>query len=193
MVPGRGPILSFFIWLESTAPSVWVRESPSLLGFPFILYLHTLGLAMIAGLSSAVALSLLCLRSPPRAATWLGLFRLIWLGLGINVLSGILLLIAYPAKALTNPVFFVKMLAIAVAVGIVHWLERQLTSSVPTALADASATVSSQGLPGDLPGATAAQRRAAIALLLLWLIATLTGRLLAYTYSILMARETLYF
>ena len=36
---------------EQDAFSVWVRESPSLLAFPFILYLHTLGLAMLAGIN----------------------------------------------------------------------------------------------------------------------------------------------
>ena len=35
---------------EQNALSVWVRESPSLLAFPFILWLHTLGLAMLAGI-----------------------------------------------------------------------------------------------------------------------------------------------
>jgi hypothetical protein len=182
--------LSFFIWLEGTAISVWIRESPSILGFPFILYLHTLGLAMIAGLSSAVALCLLLLRTQPRAASWRGLFRLIWLGLGINVVSGLALLVAYPAKALTNPVFYIKMLAIAAAVGIVLWLERQLGAHGPARPVGVDDSAAGAVAPG---GPTAAQRRAAVALLLLWLIATLTGRLLAYTHSILMARETLYF
>jgi hypothetical protein len=182
--------LSFFIWLEGTPVSVWIRESPSLLGFPFILYLHTLGLAMIAGLSSAVALSLLLLRTPPRAATWHGLFRLIWIGLGINVLSGLALLAAYPAKALTNPVFYVKMLAIAVAVFVVQWLERELSALRAVALAPSGAALPATG---NSPGPTSSQRRAAVALLVLWLIATFAGRLLAYTHSILMARDAQFY
>ena len=40
--------------VERTALSVWVRESPSLLAFPFILFLHTLGLAMLAGLNVGI-------------------------------------------------------------------------------------------------------------------------------------------
>jgi hypothetical protein len=182
--------VDFFIWVEGTAVSTWVRESPSILGFPFILYLHTLGLAMIAGLSSAIALSLLMLRTPPRAALWRHTFRLIWVGLGINVLSGLALLAAYPAKALTNPVFYAKMLAIAVAIGIVSWLERQLTTvgaaALPTSIGAAPATTA-------LMGPTPAQRRAALALLALWLIATVTGRLLAYTHTMLMARDAQFF
>ena len=187
---GRGKFLDFFIWVEGTAISTWVRESPSILGFPFILYLHTLGLAMIAGLSSAIALSLLMLRSPPRAALWRHTFRLIWIGLGINVLSGLALLAAYPAKALTNPVFYAKMLAIAVAIGIVTWLERQLTT-VGTVARPASGAPSPAA--AALTGPTSGQRRAAVALLVLWLIATVSGRLLAYTHTILMARDAQFY
>lgn len=187
---GRGRFLEFFIWVEGTALSTWVRESPSILGFPFILYLHTLGLAMIAGLSSAIALSLLMLRSPPRAALWRHTFRLIWIGLGINVISGLALLAAYPAKALTNPVFYAKMLAIAVAVGIVSWLERQLVSGGSALVAPSSAASPSVAA---LAGPTSAQRRAALALLALWLVATVAGRLLAYTHTMLMARDAQFF
>lgn len=175
--------MEFFIWVEGTALGTWVRESPSIFGFPFILYLHTLGLAMIAGLSSAIALCLLMLRSPPRATLWRGAFHLIWVGLGINVLSGIALLAAYPAKALTNPVFYAKLLAIVVAVGIVSWLQRQLTSAGIASLAPSAV----------LAGPTLAQRRAAVSLLALWLVATVCGRFLAYTHSILMARDAQFY
>jgi hypothetical protein len=184
--------LSFFIWLESTAVSEWVRGSPSLWGFPFILYLHTLGLALIAGLSSAVALSIIALPGPPRRPPLAGLFPLMWVGLGINALSGTALLIAYPAKALTNPVFYLKLVAIAVAVGIVYWLERQF-AAMPARAAPAGAAAdgnpaSSTGVAPDLALASAnGLRRAAWSLLGLWLLATTTGRLLAYTHSILLA------
>ncbi len=186
----RRRFVGFFIWVEGTALSVWVRESPSIFGFPFILYLHTLGLAMIAGLSSAIALSLLMLRSPPRAALWRHTFRLIWIGLGINVLSGLALLAAYPAKALTNPVFYAKMLAIAVAIGIVSWLERQLTTVGAAALPTSGVT---SRATAALTGPTSAQRRAALVLLALWLIATVSGRLLAYTHTILLARDAQFY
>jgi hypothetical protein len=167
--------LGFFIWLEETAISVWIRETPSLLGFPFILYLHTLGLALLAGLSSAVALAILMLGQRSAIRSLLPLFPLMWMGLAINALSGVALLMAYPAKALTNPVFYVKLSAIAGAVGI----------------ATAAGTVAAAG--GAIARVTAAQRRAAWSLLLLWAIATLTGRLLAYTYSVLLASLDVFF
>jgi predicted RND superfamily exporter protein len=169
--------LGFFVWIEETALSEWIRGSPSLWGFPFILYLHTLGLAMVAGLSSAVALWLLVARQPAQNAPLLQIFPLIWAGLAINAVSGLLLLIAYPAKALTNPVFFIKLTAIAAGIFIVQWLQRELKV---------------EAAPGQAPSA-AKLKLAAASLLGLWLVATLTGRLLAYTHSIMMAREAVYF
>jgi len=99
--------MRFFVWIEQTALSVWVRESPSLLAFPTILFLHTLGLALLAGINVALDFWLLMGATRARLATR-GFFRAVWLGFGINAMSGIVLLIAYPAKALTNWVFYTK-------------------------------------------------------------------------------------
>ena len=38
-----------FGWVEATALSYWLRESPSLWAFPFVLILHTVGLAFFVG------------------------------------------------------------------------------------------------------------------------------------------------
>lgn len=160
--------MAFFIWLEGTAVSEWIRGSPSLWGFPFILYLHTLGLALISGLSSAVALGIIFLPEKLPRSPLQTLFPLMWTGLAINALSGIALLIAYPAKAMTNPVFYIKLVAIAAAIVIVSRLQRQLPATINL-------------------------KPAAWTLLGLWLIATTTGRLLAYTHSILMASEPSFF
>jgi len=169
--------VSFFIWLEGTPVSVWIRESPKLWAFPFILYLHTLGLALIAGLSSAIALWLLVQPAGLARTPFLRFFPWMWTGLAINVVSGVALLLAYPAKALTNPVFYLKLVAIAIAVGIVQWLQQQWIR------ADRGETIADD----------ARFRRAAWALLGLWLVATTAGRLLAYTYSILMARDAAFY
>jgi hypothetical protein len=158
--------------LEHTALSVWVRESPSLLAFPFILFLHTLGLAMLAGLSVGIDTWVLATRSTVPARLLGGVQRIMWLGFGINAVSGITLLIAYPAKALTNWVFFVKLVLVALAMWVVELINREM-----------SAAGSSSGL---------ATRRAcglAVASLALWAGAIVAGRFLAYTHSILLVSE----
>jgi hypothetical protein len=165
-------VLTWLAILEQTPLSVWMRESPSLLAFPFVLYLHTLGLAMLAGLSVGLDCWVLAARTWPQRLSLIGLYRTMWLGFGINAVSGIVLLIAYPAKALTNWVFFAKLLLV---VGAVIVLER-MRSEATTALA-ADGTVS-----------TRARRLAALSLLF-WTGTILAGRLLAYTHSILLVSD----
>jgi hypothetical protein len=169
-------MMAMFVWIEETALSVWVRESPSLLAFPFILFLHTLGLALLAGISVALDLWLLAgATRAPRIATR-GFFRAMWLGFGINALSGIVLLIAYPAKALTNWVFYTKMLLILFALIALEATRREVFDDVR---------------PGDTISVTQRARQLAIVSLVCWVGTIFTGRLLAYTYVILMASDPL--
>jgi amino acid transporter len=102
-----------------------------------------------------------------------GLTRTMWLGFGINALSGVALLLAYPAKALTNWVFYLKMALVLVGVYVAARIARELAPA--------------GGAPA-LPGAFHA-RRWATASLLVWAAAIVTGRLLAYTHSVLFASE----
>ena len=53
-------------FLENNELSVFIREFPSVFGFPTILFLHTLGLAMVAGVS--IAIDLWILRDAPAGA-----------------------------------------------------------------------------------------------------------------------------
>src|SRR4051794_8756156 len=48
--------MDLLVWLEQTALASWVRESSSLWAYPTILFMHTLGMSMVAGLSSAIDL-----------------------------------------------------------------------------------------------------------------------------------------
>lgn len=160
--------------VERTALSVWVRESPSLLAFPFILFLHTLGLAMLAGINVGIDVWLLGRRKlPPFELP--NVYRVMWLGFGINALSGLVLLAAYPAKALTNWVFFAKLLFIAIALWVLQQLKGELAVAGGTAEQDVSARA----------------RRLALASLVLWTATIFAGRLLAYTHHILLASEGL--
>ena len=160
--------------VERTALSVWVRESPSLLAFPFILFLHTVGLAMLAGLNVGIDAWLLGRRKLPLFELP-NLYRVMWLGFGINALSGVVLLAAYPAKALTNWVFFAKLLFIAIALWVLQQLKGELAVAGGTAERDVSGRA----------------RRLALASLLLWTATIFAGRLLAYTHHILLASEGL--
>ena len=105
----------FFAWLESSAFSVWMRESPSMFAFPGILAAHTVGLALVAGLSGALNLRVLGVATHIPPAAFTRFVPIMWLGFWINLSSGIALMVAYPTKALTNPVFYLKLAFIAAA------------------------------------------------------------------------------
>ena len=100
-------------------------------------------------------------------------YRVMWAGFWINAFSGVLLLIAYPTKALTNPLFYLKLVLIAAVMVHAWWVRRQITGSPAFAA----------------PQLPAAARLAAAAALVCWAAAITAGRLLAYTYSYLMAYE----
>ncbi len=158
--------------IERSALGVFVRESPSLLAFPFILYLHTLGLAMLAGINVGLAVWLLARKTVP-SFDLMGVYRVMWLGFGVNALSGVVLLAAYPAKALTNWVFFLKMVLVAAAL----WALQRTKDEVTVANGTAAREVSARA------------RQLAMLSLLLWAGTIFAGRLLAYTHHILLASE----
>jgi hypothetical protein len=167
-------LTDILLWLEETPASVWVREYPSILGFPFILFLHTLGLAMLAGVSIAIDIWLLRATTFARNVRMTGLTQVMWLGFGINTASGLALLLAYPAKALTNPVFFVKLALVGAGLYAVARINRE---AFPKGEAAAGAMVS------------AAVKRWAAGSLLFWAGTIATGRLLAYTHHVLFASQ----
>lgn len=161
-------------WIEQTQLSVWIREAPTLWAFPFILFLHTLGLGFLVGINVAFNLWVIGFADRYPLAPMQRFFPVMWAGFWINAVSGTLLLIAYPAKALTDPVFYAKIALIVAALTQLQWMREALFVR-----ADPSR-------PAPL---TRRVRVVAIVTLLLWAGAILTGRLLAYTYNILMTGD----
>jgi hypothetical protein len=158
---------AFLIWLEMTSFSTWLRESPSILAFPAVLILHTVGLAFLAGISAAIDLRILGFVPGIPLAPFQSLFPIIWWGFWLNAVSGVVLLIAYPAKSLTNPLFFLKLSLIAAALVVF----RQIRIVV---FSDPDLDKSPVARKGRLLAASS---------LFLWIAAITAGRLLAYTYT----------
>lgn len=157
-----------FLWLESTAFSVWMRESPSLFAFPGILAVHTVGLGFLAGLNGALDLRLLGVARTIPPAAFLRFLPVMWVGLWINVVSGIAVLLAYPTKALTNPVFYLKLVLIGAALVVLRAL---------------------LGRTSAAQAARPTTKMLAAASLVSWAAAITAGRLLAYTCTRLMVHS----
>jgi hypothetical protein len=83
-------------------------------------------------------------------------------------LSGIALLLAYPAKALTNPVFYLKLTALSLGLVLAYRVQRILASQ-------------------PVPDSERRFKWIAAASITLWIITITAGRFLAYTHSVLLA------
>jgi len=110
------PVPEIFNTIEQSGLSRWLRESQSLFGFYFILLFHTFGMALVVGANAVVDLRILGIAPGLPLHPLKKLFGIMWTGLAINVTTGLLLLTAYPTKALTNPDFYVKLSFIGLAV-----------------------------------------------------------------------------
>lgn len=155
----------FFAWLESTALSTFLRESPSLWVFPFVLILHTWGLAFLVGAHVLLDVRVLGFGAGVPPASLDRYAVVMWAGFWVNAVSGVLLLVAYPTKALTNPIFYAKLLLIAVALAIGQHLRARVRAAAGHAA---------------LPDGT---RMLAALSLACWVAAIFAGRLLAYTHT----------
>ena len=184
----------FFTWLESTAFSVWMRESPSVFAFPIILAVHTIGLGLIAGISVALDLRILGVASRIPAAEFRRFWPLMWVGLWLNVISGLALIAAYPTKALTNPLFYIKLGFVAAALLILRSVRKVVTtpeylpSSVDGGHPQSVAAVHVRPVDDVVMAIPPLQlpKRLAVASLVCWAGAIAAGRFLAYTYVRLM-------
>ena len=51
--------MDFYLWLEELALSTWVREAPTVWGYPTVLTLHTFGMSVLVGTSAVLSLRIL--------------------------------------------------------------------------------------------------------------------------------------
>ena len=153
--------------LEETALSIWLRESGA--AFFSSVTLHSLSMALVVGINFAIAFRLIGIVPTFDLKPFLKFYRLHWVAVIVIFLSGLALLLAYPAKALTNPVFYLKFSLLTIGLIISAWLQNQIqTHKIP-----------------DI-----AQHKffwIAVASILIWIGTITAGRFLAYTNSILLA------
>lgn len=156
--------MTVLAWLENTAFAAWVRESSSLWAYPTILFLHTVGLAVLVGLNAAIALRILGVAPRLPLAPMQRFYRVMWLAFWVNALSGTALLVADATTKLTNAVFYVKLGFITLAVIDMALIRRRVF-----------------GRPSlDLDPVTRGAKVLAGASLIFWAGAITAGRMMAY-------------
>jgi len=147
-----------FAAIEHWPLSIWMREDPY--AYFVALIFHAWGMALLVGGGIVVSLRVLGVGRGAALAKFRGFFPVMWLGAALAIVSGILLLVGYPAKALTNPVFALKFACLIAAWALVRALLRQ---DVPLRRGRLLAALS----------------------LVLWLAGMASGKMLLHTYTVL--------
>ena len=122
-------------------------------------------MAFVVGINLAMALRLLGVAPNLALPGFRKFLPFHWWAVLLIVISGALLLLAYPAKALTNPVFYLKLAALSIGL-ILNWRLHQLFR---------------QNTEPKKP------LRWGLAMLACWVITIGAGRFLAYTNTVLLA------
>ena len=151
--------------LEQTRLALWVGES--LWGYPIMLSLHVIGLAIVVGLFAMRDLRLLGLFEGVSYEALDRLGRLAWVGFVVNALSGFVLFSSQATTFIQSAPFLVKIASIfcaAVCAAIIQSRSRIEAPAWDTG--------------GILPSAST--RTIAGLSLFFWISAIVAGRLIAY-------------
>jgi hypothetical protein len=141
-----------------------VRESPSLLAFPALLFIHTLGMALVAGGSAVISMALLGLWPRTSLKPLERLYPVMWFGFWINLFSGVSIFLKDASIYGRNYDMYVKLVFVAAGV----WL---LTITRKRVFGD----------PGlDAAAVSGPTKMLAWASLGCWFCAIVAGRLIAY-------------
>jgi hypothetical protein len=158
--------MNFLMWVEGTSLAEYIRVSAY--GYPAMITLHALGMAIMVGLSSVLCLRALGLFTAIPEGTLSKLLRIAWVGFGINILSGTALFTTQATTYVTDREFIIKMTFVVLGGTFVALLQNRVALSVRGGNATVATTDDSLA------------RFYAYSALVSWLIATIAGRLIAY-------------
>ncbi len=155
-----------FATLETTGLATWVAVS--LWGYPMMLSLHVVGLAIVVGIFSMRDLTLLGLFPGIRPSAFLGISKLAWFGFIVNAISGFALFASQATVFVTSVPFLVKIGCILAGMVLAGVIQSRLRNE--TSLSDSVASISKS------------TKIIATISLLLWAAAIIAGRLIAYIF-----------
>lgn len=148
-------------WVQDLPFSTWMRES-SWAVFTWLI-LHMWGLAFLAGGGALIAGRGLGLARAVEPRLFDRFIPVMWVGFLLAAVSGVLLLMSYPAKALTNWIFYLKFAFLAGAAVLTHRMLR-----------------------GYAAAPEASFKGQAVLALLMWVGLIACGNLLKYTHHVLL-------
>lgn len=157
--------MGFLTWIENTAVADYVRVSAY--GYPAMITLHSLGLAIIVGLSVVLSLRVIGLFSVIPYSSLYRLLKVAWVGFIINLLSGTALFAANATGFMDNKMFILKISMVFVGVILVAMMQTMIKGALAS---------------GNVEQAASNPRLKLLAWLtiLAWAVGMVSGRLIAY-------------
>lgn len=152
--------------LEASGFATWMRESNSIWGYPTILTLHTVGLALLVGANTVVDLRLLGFAERLPLGELSRAFRIMWIGFVINAISGAALFVADATTRGTSRLFISKLFLVLFGVAVIVAIRMQVFGTTP-----------------NRPKVGAIAKVLAATSLAVWVAAIAAGRLMAYVYA----------
>lgn len=156
--------MGFLYWLESTSLANWVGSS--IWGYPIMLTIHSVGLAIVVGLVFILCLRFLGIMKALPIGAFKGVFPFAWFGFAINTISGLSLFTLQASWYVTSVPFLLKIAGIIIGVVMMVLIQKEFKKA------------------GDsLDAATDAPQKLktfAIISLVAWSIGMIGGRFIAY-------------
>src|SRR5258705_6793097 len=100
---------SYFEWLQDLPLSMWIAGSESLLSFPLVLFLHSVGMGMSAGSAFIVAMRLVGVGRPLPVSSLRIFFKIFWAGFFLNLVTGSILFAAHATTTGHIPIYYAKL------------------------------------------------------------------------------------
>ena len=154
--------MGLFVWLEATGLADWVRMSSE--GYPICITLHAIGMAVMVGIVIMMDMRLLGKFRGiplPTLRRWYGVA---WIGFAINTVSGFGMFTAQATEYLVHVIFMVKMSLVFLGA---------ITAAIQQSAIARDGVAWGEIVPRG-------QRSLALASILIWTTAIVTGRLTAY-------------
>lgn len=106
--------------------SQWVHGAPTIWAFPTILFVHTLGMGIVAGGSAMLDLIVLGFWPAVPIKPFDRMFPVLWVGFGVNAVTGTMMLIADATTKLTMLDFYIKMAFVFAGLYLLIRMRRQI-------------------------------------------------------------------
>jgi hypothetical protein len=156
--------VGLFEWIQGTALAEYV--SVSAYGYPAMIMLHSLGLAIMVGLSVVLSLRVLGAFSAIPFSSLYKLLKVAWIGFIVNFVSGGALFASNATAYVVDVTFLIKMTMVVLGAIFVGIMQNMIKTALATGQADS--------------GASGSLRIVAWLSIVAWTIGMITGRLIAY-------------